>query len=94
MALAGEANLRMYAETGHGNTTALDAPINKHGVSGRFPDPIFQAVLEHVSEVVDEAGAAGDISRRTYANRKAFRDQMAVLQPSGTLGNLGHITGN
>lgn len=92
---AGEENMRMYADTVHGDATALDALINKHGVSVRhFPDPVFRATLEPASEVVDEAGAACDISRRTYASWKAFRDQMMVLQAYGTLGYLGHITGN
>ena len=92
---AGEEDMRMYAETVHGNATALDALINQHGFPVRhFPDPVFQAMLEPASEVVDEAGAAGDIWRRTYASWKAFRDQMAVLQPHGTLRYLGHITGN
>ena len=92
---AGEEDMGMYAETVHGNATALDALINQHGFSVRhFPDPVFQAMLEPASEVVDEAGAASDISRRTYASWKAFRDQMVVLQSYGALGYFGHITGN
>ena len=86
---AGEENMRMYAETVNGNAAALDALINKHGVSVRhFPEPVLQAMLEHAAEVVEEAGAADDISRRTYASWKTFRDRMVALQPYGALGYL------
>ncbi len=86
---AGEENMRMYAETMHGNAQALDALINKHNVSVRhFPDEVLQAMLTHAEDVVAEAGAADDISQRTYASWNAFRSRMLVLQPYSALGYL------
>ena len=86
---AGEENMRMYAETMHGNAVALDALINQHGVDVRhFPDPVLRAMLEQAVDVVGEAGAADDISRRTYESWTRFRDRMVMLQPYVALGYL------
>lgn len=86
---AGEENMRMYAETMHGNAVALDALINQHGVDVRhFPDSVLRAMLEQAVDVVGEAGAADDISRRTYESWTRFRDRMVMLQPYVALGYL------
>ena len=86
---AGEENMRMYAETMNGNALALEALVGEHGVDLRhFPDPVLRAMLERSAEVVAEAAAADDISRRIHANWSAFRDRMAMLQPYAGLGYL------
>ena len=86
---AGDENMRMYAETMNGNAAALDVLIERHGVDVRhLPDPILRAMLERAAEVVAEAGAADDISRRVYASWTRFRDRMVVLQRYGAHGYM------
>ena len=80
----------MYAETMNGNAAALDALINRHGVDVRhFPEPVLQAMLDHSADVVAEAAAIDDISRRTGESWTRFRDRMAMLQPYMEMGYLG-----
>ncbi len=86
---AGEEAMRMYAETMNGNARALEALIDQHGVDVRhFPAPVLRAMLEHSVDVVADAAAADDISRRIHESWSGFRDRMVVNQPYAALGYL------
>jgi TRAP-type mannitol/chloroaromatic compound transport system substrate-binding protein len=86
---AGNEAARMPAEMLFGNAVALDALVHRHGVEVRhFPEPVLRRLLEVSAEVVAEAAAKDDISRRIYASWSAFRDKAMAFAPFGQHGYL------
>ena len=66
----------MLAEFNRGNAESLRVLVDKHGVLlRRFPDDIMAALGKASDEVLGELTSADDLTRRTYASFRAFRDQ-------------------
>jgi TRAP-type mannitol/chloroaromatic compound transport system substrate-binding protein len=80
-AMLGEFNAR--------NGAALHTLVTKHGVKlHRFSDDVMTAFGKASAEVLAELESADDLTRRTYASFRAFRD--AAVDWSG-LGEQGYL---
>lgn len=67
-----QANYLCLAEFTHHNGMALEQLVNEHGVEVRkFPDDVLAALARESKNVLEEAAATDDITRRVFESYKA-----------------------